>query len=308
MRSFLDAAACRVEIKRMIEDGKAVRAAVAYWGEGAVKELGIHAGSDLTVVCDVRGGGSNPAEVKKLIEILGEQRVLTHDRLHAKTWEDGDRAIVGSSNASSNGLGKEGQEVASLLEANLLVDDQTLLTALNTWFTDVVLPSARIVTDDDLKVGAKRHRQRREGRPIPDRGDLLSLLIKEPESFADRDIYVWVWDPASPNRWVKSEMESIQADRDDDTIDFYQDADAPAGAYILEFETVRGQFVGLYQVLKDRHIHRTDKGNLLLCREKKSIEGLRVGDLKKWSIAAKRAATSGLDEWQIVDFAKKFII
>ena len=310
MLSFLDASACRMEIKRMLEAGKAVRAAVAYWGEGSVEELGINAETDLTVVCDVRGGGSNPNEIRKLIGLLGKQRVLTHDRLHAKTWQDGDRAIVGSSNASSNGLGMEGREVAALLEANLLSDDQTTVAALNAWYDNVVLPKARTVTVDDLKVGAERHGQRRGGRPVPEGGDLLSLLLKEPESFEDRDFFVWVWDPEPPDGWVKPEMRYIKSDRKDESIDFYQDTEAPAGAYILDFRAAKGngEFVGLYQVLKDRHKHQAESGSLLLCREMKNFEGLRLGNLAKWRAAAKLAAASGHDEWQIAEFAKNFLI
>ncbi len=310
MLTFLDASACRMEIKRMLEDGQAVRAAVAYWGEGAVEELGINPRTKLTVVCDVRGGGSNPNEIRKLIGLLGKQRVLTHDRLHAKTWEDGNRAIVGSSNASSNGLGKEGREIASLLEANLLADDQTTITALNAWYNNVLLPTARTVTADDLKVGAERHRQRRGGRPVPKGSDLLSLLIKEPESFEDRDFFVWVWDPDPPDSWVKLEMRDIKADRQDESIDFYQNTEAPAGAYILDFAAAKGggELVGLYQVLRDRHIHQAKSGSLLLCREMETFEDLRLGDITKWRAAAKLAAVSGQDEWQIAEFASKFLI
>lgn len=315
MQSFLDASSCRNEIKRMLGDGNAVRAAVAYWGVAATKELGIAKGMDLTVVCDVRGGGSNPDEVKELIRLLGTQKVLTHDGLHAKTWVGVNKAIVGSSNASANGLGKEGSEVASLVEANLLTNDPTVITSLNAWLDDVVFRNARIVTDDDLNIGADRHRRRRDGRAMPEVGDLLSLLRTEPESFVDRNVFVWVWDPNSPAEWAFAELASIQADRNDKSIDFYQDVSnppPPPGAYILDFggPSTKAKFVGLYQVLKDHPIHQTKNksGSLLLCRPVKMIEGIPIGDRAIWRSAARRAAAlRNRDTWQIVEFARQFL-
>jgi hypothetical protein len=76
----------RIEIRRLLDRSGPIRAAVSCWGDGAVDGLGITAWSDLTIACDILSGGCNPAEGRKLRGIIGPERVLTHDRLHAKVW------------------------------------------------------------------------------------------------------------------------------------------------------------------------------------------------------------------------------
>ncbi len=134
------------EIRNLLNGGGVVRVAVSYWGDGAVDSLGITRNQDLTIVCDVLSGGCNPAEIRKLLGVLGDKRVLTYDRLHAKVWLAAGSAIVGSSNASSNGLGFEGEEAASLVEANLVVDDRNALAAMKKWWTEGILTGARAIT------------------------------------------------------------------------------------------------------------------------------------------------------------------
>ena len=165
------------------------------------------------------------------------------------------------------------------------------------------------MTADDLKVAVERHGQRRDSRPAPEGGDLLSHLRSEPASFEDRKFFVWVWDPNPAAKWAHSELRGVQADREDESIDFYQNFSAPSGSYILDFGPT-GKFVGLSQVLKDRHLHqrKSGSGNLLLCRQMETFEGLRLGNLAVWRTAAKRAALSQRDEWQIAEFARHFLI
>ena len=133
MKAFLSASECRDAIKQMLSINQPIQAAVAYCGDGALKDLGIHQGLDFSVVCDVRSGGCNTDVIKELIRLFGRDRILTHDRFLAKTWLAESTAIVGSSNASSNGLGFEGREVASLVEANVLIDDPDAILTIRDW-------------------------------------------------------------------------------------------------------------------------------------------------------------------------------
>lgn len=167
MPDFLDGAACCTAVKRLLSEGGPVYAAVAYWGAAAIENLGIAAGMDLTVICDA-SSGCNIDELKTLIALLGTNRVLTHDRLHAKEWIGQDMAIVGSSNASANGLGYEGCEVASLLEANLMIRDKETVSALRSLIETTVIPAARRIKADDMRVGARRQAPNRETRPSPE--------------------------------------------------------------------------------------------------------------------------------------------
>jgi hypothetical protein len=110
------------EIKKLLESSSQIRAAVAYWGADAMEQLGIEglAGRDVIIICDLMSGACNPDEIERLQKYLGRQRVLMRDNLHAKVWLTEKGAIVGSSNASANGLGFERAELRGSIEANLL--------------------------------------------------------------------------------------------------------------------------------------------------------------------------------------------
>ena len=315
MQAFLSASECRAEIRRMLASNGPIQAAVAYWGEGAIRDLGIHKGLDLTVVCDVRSGGCNTDVVEELIRLFGRKRILTHDRLHAKTWLAQSSAIIGSSNASSNGLGFEGREADSLVEANLLVDNPDTVTTVRTWMKNSVVRSAREITQNDLKVGARSHAIYRETRPLPEGDDLLSLLKKQPESFVGRNAFVWLWDQSQPiSRWAEKEFKAVQSERKDTTFTYWQDITnpPPAGSFILDFDTSSGRpkFTGLWQALNEQHLHRAKNGSgtLLLMSERSKFQGLKLGSLLEWRRGAVKAMETGVDEFQLADFAKKFLI
>jgi phosphatidylserine/phosphatidylglycerophosphate/cardiolipin synthase-like enzyme len=135
---FLDGPTAKTAIRELLPKAERIRVAVAYWGAGAVDQLAIadlH-GRDMIVLCDVMSAGCNPKEIKRLQKILGKQRVLTRNRLHAKVWLTDRGAILGSSNASANGLGHEGDETKGLVEANILIEDRSALTSIERWFED----------------------------------------------------------------------------------------------------------------------------------------------------------------------------
>ena len=93
------------EVVRIMSRTGEVMAAVAYWGDGASERTGItrkKSRNKARVICDLLSGACNPAEIDKLMK-LGVQ-VKTLDRLHAKIWIGGNTVILGSANASKNGL------------------------------------------------------------------------------------------------------------------------------------------------------------------------------------------------------------
>ena len=97
------------EIKKLVEKRGKVRAAVAFWGAGAAEETGLSSKGKGQILCDLFSGGCNPKEVKKLRDSGLEVRTL--HGMHAKLWINGDSVILGSANASTNGLGFEKKAV-----------------------------------------------------------------------------------------------------------------------------------------------------------------------------------------------------
>lgn len=108
--------------------------AVAFWGEGAIKELGLdQPGRKFRVLLDLSAGASNPDEVRALWK-LAPKSVKVVERLHAKAYVTPSQALIGSANASANGLGWEGKEATSWHELGMLTDDNTTVRATQKWF------------------------------------------------------------------------------------------------------------------------------------------------------------------------------
>lgn len=121
MVEFLHGEALSERIREVVQ-GRNVRCAVAFWGLGAVKELfgtDILERADVHVACDLSMGGTNPATLRAL-GAPDNQNIRFRDGLHAKVFLSANGAIVGSANASNNGIGFMGGN-AQLLEAGTYV-------------------------------------------------------------------------------------------------------------------------------------------------------------------------------------------
>jgi hypothetical protein len=127
--------------------------AVAYWGDGAIKSLdmvtAVEHGARIEVICDLMSGACNPKEIRKLRELLGAERVLTRTGLHAKVWITDAGAVLGSSNASTNGLGHENDDLSGLIEANFAIDpsDRAEIAAWKNWYKRQAKKGAVPITD-----------------------------------------------------------------------------------------------------------------------------------------------------------------
>ena len=131
---FLTGRAIQREVRCILAmSGEAV-VAVAFWGDTGAELTGVTARRSGTtrVLCDLFSGACNPAEISLLL--ASKIPVRTTDGMHAKVWCVGDFAIVGSANASANGLGFEGKEVSGNVEAAVLVHDAAFALKVRNWF------------------------------------------------------------------------------------------------------------------------------------------------------------------------------
>jgi PLD-like domain len=109
--------------------------AVAYWGRGSTSLLGLtKSHRSVRILCDLRSLSCNPYEIEKLLRCGFFLKTLND--LHAKVYLTGRKAVIGSANASTNGLGKEGQEINLELEAAVETDESSVTTKANKWFED----------------------------------------------------------------------------------------------------------------------------------------------------------------------------
>ena len=133
---FLAGAEIHKQVRTIGSRDGEVMAAVAYWGSGAATRTGLRQHphpADVRIICDLLSGACNPNEVEELQE-LGFH-VKTLDRLHAKVWIGGDDAIVGSANASQNGLLSEGERAADAnVEAAVLLRGSDSVRRIVAWF------------------------------------------------------------------------------------------------------------------------------------------------------------------------------
>ncbi|WP_341485480.1 hypothetical protein [Thioclava sp. GXIMD4215] len=131
--------------------------AVAFWGSGALKELGAKLDKQSRLVCNLKTGGTNPYEIRKIID--AGYVIRQHNTLHGKIGIVGNSfSFAGSSNLSANGLGFEGQEQSFWEEVNVAFDHVD--EALQQRFEDLWGASSEI-SDLDLAEAETRWRPNR---------------------------------------------------------------------------------------------------------------------------------------------------
>lgn len=177
-------------IKSSIMAAKRVRMAVAFWGDGAIDELGLKAPRTTEILCNLTMGGTNPHTIEQLIE--AGFAVKHSPWLHGKVFLFGDHAIVGSANASCNGLGFEGREVDPWDEAGVVVRDEPVVEAIVQWM-DERFDEADEIKKPLLDAAKEAWAKRRFSRPtLPALAapTLMQLLKSSPHIFVDRPLYL----------------------------------------------------------------------------------------------------------------------
>jgi hypothetical protein len=138
-----------LEIKQAIQNLKRQKrlwCAVAFWGKGADQIFETYP-ADTRLICNLQMGGTNPYVIRKLMDILGSEKVRHEPQLHAKVYIGDTQAVITSANASTNGLGLEGDEQANWIEAGTLVE----FSDTEEWFKQVWKDSKKIENSDLAK-------------------------------------------------------------------------------------------------------------------------------------------------------------
>ena len=108
--------------------------AVAFWGRGAIEELGVRRSAIGTrLIVNAESGCCHPQELRELLGMKNVS-VRTLNRLHAKAYIGTSRMLVGSANASSNGLGFQGSELSGWREACTVVEGAEPVMTARLWF------------------------------------------------------------------------------------------------------------------------------------------------------------------------------
>ena len=179
---FLTGPEVRTEVRRISRRPGKLRAAVAYWGDGATERIGLSERENpeqAQIICDLLSGSCNPGEITALMQ--RGIRVKMLDRLHAKVWINGNEVILGSANASRNGLPVTDEDARQAnIEAAFLSGDPSLSREVTKWFKNQWRLASEI--DDDRLAQAGELWKRR--RHSPERAFTPTLLqrIRNPDS------------------------------------------------------------------------------------------------------------------------------
>ena len=178
--------------------GNNVRCAVAFWGTGSEALLNQATGDQPRIICDVTLGGTSPIALRAL-GAPENDRLRYVPNLHAKVYISDRGAIVGSANASQNGVGLDGPP--SLIEGGVLVapEDDAGGKAV-TWF-ETQWKASKKVDASALALATKRFRPgrtpgSRSVRPC----SLLDLIAADPDRFSDVSIVIAKIPTTQPER------------------------------------------------------------------------------------------------------------
>ena len=177
---FLKGTEIQQQVKRLSDRSGELMAAVAYWGKDGAKLTGLKRKREcrkVRIICDLLSGSCNPSEVEELMALPGVE-VKTLDRLHAKVWIGGDEVILGSANASMNGLPDNAKAIINgNIEAAALLKDRSLSHQLKEWFEKQWKKSTKI--DGEILIHAKRvWKRRRPSGPRAFTGTTDKLMNK----------------------------------------------------------------------------------------------------------------------------------
>lgn len=167
--------------------------AVAFWGAEAIEELGLdQRAGKFRVLLDLSAGATNPNVVKALLKIA-PTGVKCVPRLHAKAYIADEAMVVGSANASANGLGSEGTEAKCWQELGVLCDDASVMADGKRWFNDL-WKSAETISPGILKRAEAVWGLRQKMRPRDSSSEtnILAAATADPSRFTGLGWFVVV--------------------------------------------------------------------------------------------------------------------
>jgi len=201
MAEFLTGDQVGKHIRRILAEPRA-RCAVAFWGAGAVADLFPNGArpKDALVICDISMGATSADELCKL-GAPDDIAIRYQRNFHAKVYLSEAGAVVGSANASSNGIGFGGEAAGLVEAATFHAADSAIWRQVSDWF-DRQYAAAAVVDEAALDLAKQLFRPGRRVDP-PREGSLLELALSLPSLFAGIG-FVFSSDLATPAQQAKA--------------------------------------------------------------------------------------------------------
>lgn len=236
---FVDAHGAKQRVRDLLRSSAKADLVVAFWGDGAIDELGIRDRCQpLNIVCNLETGSTNPSVIAELQKIARGKAGITvaqNDRLHSKIYLFDDTVIIGSSNASSNGLAFEGGELTHWMEANVVSSDPELLKATRKWIDKL---GRRDISAADLKRARAAWKARRAVVHMPRdvSTTVLDAMRYEPETIAGLPIFLTVYEDDLSDE-ANGREQALKRSWGTDRVGIFEDCDElPAVGILLSFE------------------------------------------------------------------------
>ncbi len=262
------------------------RIAVPFWGLGSIEALGLDVcpPASAKILCNLSAGGCNPVVIQRLIERGFQVRALAS--LHAKVYLGSMSAVLGSANASSDGLGLAGDDGWN--EACVHIEDRVAVQQLGDWF-DTLWDRAADLTDPHIARILLEQAERAPAGLRVDPFNLLDVLRANPRCLATKRVFVALdYEPYS--RRVEKKVQRLRKQLGED-IDAWEDwTDMPPAAEILSFyyDRMSGDitFEGIYESPKDPAGSMDPETNGIYVSHTRRVLGTyELGDTEAWTRA-----------------------
>jgi hypothetical protein len=193
-------------IRKALKSAANCDLAVAYWGSAGPEMLQLEPTSTIRILCDAYSGACSPKAFLALLA-MPNVTIKSRARLHAKLYLTESVAVVGSANASANGLGEENEEVGKI-EAAVEFGQPAELAKAKTWFEGQWSHGdAKLITGADIAEITRAWLPNRAGRPTRSKANSSqSFLLADPRVFADRRIRVIVYDFADVSQEARRQF------------------------------------------------------------------------------------------------------
>lgn len=254
-------------IKQLLREKGPINCAVAFWGMGAEDLFGSESRRTgrVRILCNLESGCTNPDVIEKLRKRPGF-KVRSTASLHAKVYWTNCSAIVGSANASTNGLALEGGELAGWIEAGVTVNDPNVLRKIEKWF-DQRWAKAKDVNKVMLKDARHKWRERPNHRRTTLKVKLDDATLRD--RLKEREIYLAIYrDP--PSQEAEEKWKEITTGPG---MGFYEDwKGIPRKAIVIDMYYKRSgnpEFEGTFKTNKTREAIPLDgsKGEIELVED-----------------------------------------
>ncbi|MDG5814960.1 phospholipase D-like domain-containing protein [Chitinispirillales bacterium ANBcel5] len=178
------------EIKKLFSKASEIKCAVAFWGKGAANIFPCKDNVSIQIVCNYTSGATNPEEIEKIKNQLTTKNsdVKMNNILHAKVYWTDQGVIIGSANASSNGLVLEDKEITGWEEVSVYTDDKKVIQETKGWFDNQIWPNSKPITKSDYNAAIKRWETNRKTRINNKNITFLDAL--KSGVYLDRNIYI----------------------------------------------------------------------------------------------------------------------